>query len=122
MNEYPLYPELNDTAKEEAVQLIESFKKQLSIAAEKTISSLYTEMLPHIESDSWANVRRELMDGLKNYSNAKAHLSFDFKAIRAQMLKEYRDEIIADLNQDLIEENENLKKQIKHLISIRHNY
>ena len=52
------------------------------------------------------------MDGFRNYDNRMVMGEHDFKNIRAAIYKEYRDEIIVDLNQDMVEEIEALKNQI----------
>jgi len=112
MNEYPLYPELPDAGKEEAQALIDGFKAKLMQAAQEVISVLYTDVAIHIESDSWQNYRNAMMDGFKNYNNRHVQGEFDFKKIRRAIYEEFRDEIIEDLNQDMVEEIESLKKQV----------
>ena len=87
MDEYPLYPELTEAGKKEAVELIESFKTALKKVAEETISNLYCDVIQYIESDSWNNFRNELMSGLKNYANRRIQGEYDFKAIRQQIYK-----------------------------------
>ena len=111
--EFPLYPELSEQGNIEAVKLIEKFKKELAKAAEEAISDLYCDIMPHIESDAWSNFRNDLMDGFKNYDNRLLQSPRDFKEIRQQIYKDFREDIIPDLNQDLVEENEKLKADIK---------
>lgn len=113
--EYPLYPAISEEAEKEAQQLIDNFKKQLAKAADEAITTLYTDVAVYIESDSWGNFRNQIMDGFKNYNNRKIQNEWDFKKIRQEIYKEYREEIITDLNQDLVEQNEALKKQIDDL-------
>lgn len=112
--EYPFYPELSEEGAKEAQQLIEKFKADITKVAEDTITQLYCEIIPYLESDSWGNFRNEIMSGFRNYNN-KAKAQYDFKEIRQQIYKEFRSEIIPDLNQDLVEENETLKKQLEHM-------
>ena len=57
------------------------------------------------------------MAGFKNYDNRKLQSKYDFAEIRKEIYREYRDDIIADLNADLLEENEELKKDNKRLFS-----
>jgi len=114
-DEYPLFPELSEAAREEAVQLIESFKEKLKKVAEEIIGDLYCDILPYIESDSWTNFRNDLLDGFLNYNNRKIQGEYDFAKIRRAIFEEYRNEIIKDLNQDLLKENEELKKEVKRL-------
>ena len=125
MTEYPFYPTLPEEAGNEAQKLIDQFKEKMSKVATETIESLYVDVVDFIESDSWGNFRNQIMDGFKNYNNSKIHKKYDFKAIRAEIYKEFREDIISDLNQDIFQENESLKKMIKHLesqLSNRNNY
>ena len=114
---YPLFPDLPDEGTEEAQKLIDKFKEQLKKAAEEVIGSFYCEIVPHIESDSWTNFRNCLMDGLQNYHNRHLQAPYDFKKIRQAIFREYREEILKDLNSDLAEENEQLKKDIEELLA-----
>lgn len=116
--EFPLFPELSKGGSEEAQQLIESFKKKLTSAAEYAISNLYCDVLHDIESDSWMNYRNDMMAGFKDYKN-KSHARYDFKSIRTQILKDHREEIIKDLNQDMVEEIASLKSTIKTIQEFR---
>jgi len=110
-----MYPEISEIGKQEAGILIEKFKKELQKAANTTIGDLYCDILPHIESDAWTNVRGEILRGLTNYTRSNKIHHYEFVAIRKQMLKENRAEIIKDLNQDMLKEIESLKREIKTL-------
>lgn len=112
-DEFPLYPKLNEPGEEEAQALVDSFKSKLKDAADEVIGTLYCDVATYIETDSWSNFRNQIMEGFKNYDNRKIQNEYDFKKIRAEIYKEYRDDIIADLNQDLLEENETLKKDLE---------
>ncbi len=112
---YPLFPSLSEEGQKEAQQLIESFKTQLKEMAEKTIRDFYCEIMPYIESDSWGNYRNHIMAGMKDYGNRKIQAQYDFKTIRQAIWKLHREDIVADLNQDLVEENEKLKEDCKRL-------
>ena len=119
-DEYPLYPELAEDAHKEAQSLIDKFKAEMVKGAEDVIGRLYTDVAVHIESDSWTNFRNEVMDGYRNYNNRKIQAHQDFKIIRQSILKEHREDIINDLNQDLLEEIESLKEQIIWLRKARY--
>lgn len=116
--EFPLYPELPTDGADEAQRLIDKFKAELKKAANEVIGELYCDVVMYIESDSWTNYRNQLMNGLKNYSNRKIQGEYDFKEIRQAILKEHKDDIINDLNQDMLAEIESLKKQLEHQCSI----
>jgi len=112
-DEFPLYPELPEAGAEEVQRLVEKFKGQLKRAAEEVIGELYCDVAVHIESDSWTNFRNALMDGFRNYHTRTIQAPYDFKDIRQAILREFRDEIIEDLNQDMLEEIETLKEQLQ---------
>ena len=120
---FPLYPDLSEEGEIEAQKLIDAFKENLREAAreviDETITELYCDILPHIQSDSWGNFRRDLMEGLLNYNNRKIQGDYDFKDIRQQIYKEYREDIIKDLDQDNLEEIKKLKEQIDWLNKCR---
>jgi hypothetical protein len=119
VNNYPLFPELPEEAKMAAQELINSFKSELKKAvygaAEEAIGELYSDILPYIESDTWHNFRSQIVDGLSDYNNRTIQGAWDFKKIRSAIYKEHRADIIADLNQDMVEEIAELKKQIARL-------
>ena len=117
--QYPLYPELSEEGKKEAQLIIDAFKEKLNKVADEVISEFYCNVAMYIESDAWTNFRNELIDGFKNYDNRKIQGECDFKQIRQDIYREYRDEIIQDLNQDLVKENESLKKTIEFLQKIQ---
>jgi len=111
--EFPLYPELNEAGNEEAQQLVDKFKEQLKKSAEEVIGQLYCDVAMYIETDSWTNFRNQIMDGYKNYNNRKIQSHYDFKEIRQTILKHHREDLINDLNQDMVEEIETLKKNLE---------
>ena len=115
MSEYPLYPKLSEEAKKEADLYMQQFKDKMKKVAEETLSDVYTSCVEYIESDSWTNFRNEVIYGFKNYNNRKIQSEYDFKIIRESIYKDFHDEIIADLNKDLLKENDELKKQVKSL-------
>lgn len=120
---YPLYPKLSEEGEKEAQLLLDSFKEKLKKIADEVLGNLYCDVACYIESDSWTNFRNELLDGLRNYNNRKIQGEYDFEKIRQSLYKEFRDDIINDLNQDLVKENEQLKKQIENLSeSLRSRY
>lgn len=114
--EYPLYPELKEQAKLEAEALIVLFKEKMRNACEEVLGQVYTDIVPHIESDSWVNFRNDLLAGFQDYRHSKSHADYDFKRIREKIFSEYRAEIIADLNQDLLKKIEEQNKEISRLL------
>jgi hypothetical protein len=110
--EFPLYPRLSEDGVKEALVLVEGFKKQLIKAADDAISELYVDLPDYIEGDSWENFRNSLLAALSDYGNRKIQGAHDFAKIRRSIYEKYKDEIIVDLNQDLVEENARLTKQL----------
>jgi len=114
MEETPsCYPELSELGKLEAQELVENFKSRLRTAAGDIIGQLYTELPDYIETDSWTNFRNTILQDLCDYRNNRVKHGWDFKRIRESIYQENKDQINKDLNQDLIEELESLKKQIE---------
>lgn len=114
--EYPLYPELTEQGKAEAQRIMDSFKPKLLRLMEEVLSDLYTDVSYYVESDHWTNYRNAIMAGFKGYAG-KVHHAYDFKELRQAIYNNHKNEIVADLNQDLIEENERLKQEIEWLQS-----
>lgn len=117
---YPLYPSLTEEGHQECQRLIDAFKEDLKKAANNVISDLYCDAADFIESDSWGNFRNTIMDGFRNYANRKLQNRWDFAEIRAEIFKQFHNEIIQELNQDLVEQNEKLKERIKFLEEVLH--
>ena len=107
-----LYPTLPEGGAEVAQRLMDNFKEEMRKCIDNTLGDLYVDVSVYVESDHWTNYRNVLMDGLKGYENSVT-MPYDFKAIRRQMLKENLEDILADINQDLLEENTNLKEQLQ---------
>ena len=118
--EYPLYPALSEEGEREAVKRLNGFVNQLKDKIKETMSEFYTDELPYIESDTWTNYRNEIMAGFKNYNNRKIQGEHDFKKIRQAIYKEYREELIVDLNQDMVEEIKVLKQRIEYMQEAQH--
>ena len=110
--EHPFYPKLSAEGEKEADLWLQKFRDKMKKVADEVVSETYTSCVEYIESDSWMNFRNEILDGFRNYNN-KIKAEYDFKTIRAEIYKQFHDEIIQDLNQDILKENQNLKEQIK---------
>ena len=120
--EFPLYPDLSEEGAKEAQALMDKFKQNMLKVCEETLSDLYTDVVCYISSDHWCNYRNQLMDGFRNYDNRKVQGEHDFAKIRESIYKEYREELIPDLNQDLLKEIESLKLTIKYMEESRRGY
>lgn len=111
--EFPLFPELPEAGAEQAQELIDKFKHELKLIANGVLGELYVDIAHHIESDAWNNYRNDMMAGFRNYGNRMIQGEHDFKTIRQEIYKEFRDEIITDLNQDLVNEVAELKANLE---------
>lgn len=110
---YPLYPRLSEEGVKEFEAVIEQFKKKMVRVAEEAIGDLYTDLSMHIESDHWTNYRNKIVAGFRRYDCGQADRRINFRELREAVYREHRDELIADLNQDLVDENERLKRQLR---------
>ena len=113
--EYPLYPELTLQGKEEAQKIMDSFKPKLAKLMNEVLSDLYTDVSYYVESDHWTNYRNALMDGFNGYGGGKQDNHYCYKELRQAIYRNHKDEIVRDLNQDLVEENKQLKEYIEQL-------
>ena len=114
-DEYPLYPELTEQGKEEAQKIMDSFKVKLKKLMDEVLADLYTDVSYYVESDHWTNYRNALMDGFRGYGGGKPNHEYDYKELRQSIYKNHKNEIVADLNKDLVEENERLMAEVKQL-------
>ena len=118
------YPELTNEGKEQAQILInrlfeESKKTVVDILNEYTLD-VYANILPYIESDAWENFRSSIMNYLMGYNQQDESLKSFYKTLRSVILKEHREEIINDLNQDNMDEIASLKESLNRVCSNRY--
>lgn len=109
-----LYPELPEKAKKQAQELINKLKVDVKSQIEGLFDDLYCDITPHIEGDHWTNYQTSIVNGISDYSNYYGK-EYNFKELRSLILKEHREEIIKDLNQDLLREIEGLKSEIQSI-------
>jgi hypothetical protein len=118
-NKYPLYPELSEDGNKEAQELMDKFKvkakKVLDELLDDYLGTVYCNLLPSIESDSWINYRNTMMEGFKNYDNRLIQNKYDFKEIRQQIYKQFKTEIDKDLDQDNLDRIKELEDQLKFM-------
>lgn len=98
---------LDKEGEKEAERYIESFKIKMKKICEETLGEVYVNCMPYIASDSWVNFRNHTMQWVRGYKKLSP---YDAKEVREAILKNHREQIIADLNQDLLEEVEKLKR------------
>jgi len=119
MSRDDFYPELSEAGAKEAQALIDSFKVAMHKAADEVLGKLYCDVAIHIESDSWTNYRNKLVSAFSGYGDSLTHHEYDFKSLREGIFKQFKDEILRDLNQDNLREIESLKKQVADLHEMR---
>lgn len=110
-----MYPELDEEGKYKAEELMKKFNTDLKEYAseifKKYSQDFYTDIINHIESDSWTNFRVDLLHSICNYKELRKDFRYDARRIRKAIFENFKDEIIEDLNQDLYEENKKLKER-----------
>ena len=119
MSDELIYPELTEQGKKEAQLILDKFKDKIKSLCDEVLGDLYCDVACYIESDSWYNFRNKIKDGMTYYSNREEHLDYDFKDIRQGLYREYKDEIIKDLNQDLVTRNKELEDLLEWERSLR---
>lgn len=114
------FPELSEQGNQDALHLIERFKSKVRICAEETISELYCNLLPHIETDSWTNYREQCRLELYKFYVKSETASVEeawASSVREAIFKEYRAElekgIIADLNKRISNLEEIIRDRYK---------
>ncbi len=120
MSEELLFPELGKIRSDEAQELLKKFEDKIIEIAKDILSDFYVQYVPHIESDAWANMRQHVLNELKNYSQCK-NIYYDYREIRKQILKEFRSEIIDDLNKDHLQKINSLEQLLENSYLIRRN-
>jgi len=122
---FPLYPDLPEEAQEQMVERLEDYgfeiKRKIDGATNEVLNDFYSNLIDWIEGDAWENFRQTIVDGLCNYNNRKLQSKYDYDKIRRRIFEEYKDEIVADMNQDYLEENEKLTKKVSELLVERQN-
>jgi len=110
-----MYPTLTEHGEKEAQAIMDSFKPRLKSLMDEALGELYVDVMTHVESDSWSNYRNSILNGLKDYKTKSGSSERDFKEIRQEIYLHNREEINKDLNQDLLNEIERLKRTIEML-------
>lgn len=121
---FPLYPGLTEQGlkeyEESIKKAIASIRKKIDEEIGQVLEDMTEGFVEYAETNSWNTMRQRFMYGMTNYKAGKKQSPHSFKEIRKQMLKEDREEIINDLNQDLIEKVAELEKRNKDLLDQIH--
>lgn len=109
------YPELDQNGKDQAQELMNSFKLKLADCAKNVFDDFYCDVTTHIESDSWQNFRTDIINGIQGYTEHSKKYPHDYSRIRESIIKNHREELIKDLDIDNLKEIEKLKRDVKRL-------
>lgn len=110
---------LEEIRQQEFLKFMEKSKLELVSAIDRKIkeitSDIYVDYAMHIESDAWINYREEMKQVLagetyKTFSDPNISWAKD---VRSKIFQENKEELIAALNQDLLDEVSQLKRVIK---------
>lgn len=105
--------ELSEKGQQEAIELVERFKGELKAVAEKAISGLYCDLIPHIETDAWTNYREQLRIELQKHYVQQATVSDEgawAMYVREAIFKQFRAELEQGVIADLTKRIEFLEK------------
>jgi hypothetical protein len=102
---------MEDQTKEQ--KLLTEFSDQLQKIASNIIGRTSNEYLPWVETDSLYNQKLRIIEELRGWRGIDILGEHEAREIRARILEEHREEIIAELNQDSLKTIEDLKRTIK---------
>lgn len=102
---------LSEQGLREFEAVLDTFKKRMVSAVNEAIDGVYVELPMWIETDSWSNLRMHILGGFNDYTRYRG--MYDFKQLRALILRDHREEIIDDLNKDHLERIKELEDQLK---------
>jgi hypothetical protein len=117
-DEYPLYLEFNIIVQNQTEEItkkyLENFKKKCIGILDELTEEYISTIIDHIENDiCWDNnIKQEIVNELCDYGNREIKGVYIFDKIRRSILGHYRNEIIEDLNQDVIQRNEKLNHEL----------
>lgn len=110
MNDDRKYPDLSDTAKEKAVQVMDQFRKDLKKIADEAMDEIYVDVASHVMGDSWTNFRNSIWDYVLGYKALDKH---EAKKLRDKIFAENREQILQEIGGDLAAEVASLKRHIE---------
>ncbi len=117
------FPELSEEGiklgQEAVIRVREEFKKAAINVLEQELSDMYTNLAQWMDGDIWSNYKAHVIRFVSGYVDISKYESL---LIRNMILAENRDELIADLNQDMVNEIQRLKEQVVYLQNDRRLY
>lgn len=103
-------PLLNEQGEKDAQRFLDNFKERMRKLVDEVMGEAYVECMPWIEADSWGNMRNHLLEWIRGYREL---LDWDAKQVREAIYREYREDIIKDLNQDHLERIKELEEHLE---------
>lgn len=113
MSEYDVT--LPEKGIEEMKALIESFKESAMDSLKKALSDVYTEIGPHIETDSWMNYREQLRMALADGRAWAETDNYWAERVRTRIFTEHKTELVKLINFDLHKKIVELERQIEQM-------
>lgn len=110
----------SEQLQKEAQEFIDKFKVRMKLIADETLSELYANVGPHIETDQWTNYREQLRLELEHeykYSKFKQPWATNF---RRAVFVENREEISALIAKDILERNKFLEDRLHEFEQFRY--
>ena len=95
-------------------ELSERLRKELQGTIDEAFSTVIAEYMPFVGSDLYANLLTQYGDWLtRDYSRVGAEFGkYTAKELRQRILRDHKDELVADLNQDNLKRIEELESQL----------
>lgn len=83
-------------------EFMDKFRDKMKKISEEVLGEIYSELMPHIQGESWTNYRNYLNEGF-----TRGWIQDDFRReyhadLRKTILVENKDELVTLLNQDLV--------------------
>ena len=97
---------------------------QMHDAVEEAISKIYAEYLPHVENDTYFNVRALATDWILHFMNDRLNeddlkldvhmFGFTGQDIRAKMFQDNREELTKLIGEDIVNRVKDLEERVAH--------
>jgi hypothetical protein len=112
------YPMLSEEGVAEVQRLMDRFKADITEAAKNIIedatTDMYCNVADYVDSDSWHNYRRSIIDQLGRYDK-QGYSQYDAKELGRQLLRYHKEEIQSDIIKDLQEQLDREKEAYRKL-------
>lgn len=109
------WPEMTEAQNAFCVSLIEKFKGDLKEVAEDVLNQLYTDVIPHLETDTFLNFKSHMLSAVQGYARSYALDDGDLtgRRIREVIYKDHKDELVKLIDHDNVMRITELEKQLR---------